>query len=252
MARKRIRDAAGLARVVKGWGEARPTPRRPQRAQAGAQAATNRRVYTEMSKYLNKLPTDIEALDCIWLEDNTQQGLEAGQYKVNFQDFFTPALEVLAYAAYGGLYRSDVAPQGPLAIGAGWTTVEFDASTVATPRGMTVDVANNTFAITLAGVYSLNFSIGLEHDESQQGREFNWRVWDTVDADQLFVRTIGTGRNQAVTTYAKHIQFELAEADVGHPLRIDVGGGSDYVIVEWQDAEISVSGVGEYRGTLGA
>ena len=244
MARRRIRTPQELARVHQGWmgnGEG-VSPR------AAPRAATQRRVYTMMSKYQDATSFDLDAH--LWIEDSTMTGQEAGQYRVTVGDFYQPLVNTFTYAAYGGLSMS--APQTGFwnDIGATYQTIDvFDAQPVTTQRGIVSDVANNTFAIEVAGVYWYSLNLTFEHDNSNQGRLTYVRFWDTTDDQPLGPSlVVSTGRNAEATSAALSGLFEQLPEDNNHPMRIEIGGGDSYTAVSFDNAEFSIMGAGEYRG----
>ncbi len=164
-------------------------------------------------------------------------------------------LSIFAYAAYSqfGL----ITPVSEADITAAFQDVDwYDAETV-TPRGIATNLANGTFAFALEGVYALSFVLSVDHDEVNNGREFQVRLFDqTLGAPVGSLASIvGTARNQGVTTFSATILVEVTPANAGDIFVMQIGGASGtpagtYIDVEYNTTTLALWNVGEFRGVL--
>ncbi len=106
------------------------------------------------------------------------------------------------------------------------STVPSNASEA---KGVTLDVVNGTIAPGSAGIWRVDFSFSMEHDESNQGRTLELRFFNVDTATPSEVVSIAIGRNQPGTSYSVAIFAELAVADIDDAyrleLKMEVGSG---------------------------
>lgn len=161
----------------------------------------------------------------------------------------TAVLENFVYVAYGGMNLGT--PIAGSDIGAAWQTIDFQVVTPATPKNVTIDVVADTFSFALEGIYAFSLSLSFEHNEAQQGRTTQLRIYNVTKAvEQAPPFVIGTGRNTTVTAYSVVTLAEILASEVGDLLRIEIGNGDTYSAVTWDSAALSVFSVGEFKGSL--
>lgn len=107
-----------------------------------------------------------------------------------------------------------------------WVPVtQYDATVPATAseaKGVTLDPVNGTIAPGSAGIWRVDFSFSLEHDESNSGRSMELRFFNTDSGIGSDVITIAIGRNQPGTSYSVAAFAELAVGDIGDPYRLEL------------------------------
>ncbi len=159
------------------------------------------------------------------------------------------ALRAFSFAAYGGLVISQQRPFPDL--GAGWEPITaYDASLIEPPKGIFVDQANGTLAVENPGVYLLTATVIFDHNETQQGRLTNLRLFDPFNAETGASFRVPTGRNTVATQISLAAPINFDENAVGNVFRLELGGGDTYTTVEMNSVLFGLSGVGEYRGSI--
>ena len=187
--------------------------------------------------------------------DNTPAG-QRGQ-QTDIIDSFTleaDAIAVFSFAAYGGLSYSGA----PLSIGnfgAGWDDIAdpiTNTLTIANPRGVTPNLLNGTLTVDFEGVYLLTVSGSFSHNESQSGRITNLRLFNTATQTGGHGLQIGIGRNVGATNFSVVSLVEFPASSIGQPFVLQIGGGDVITDNEMNAYSYNLTGVGEFRGELGA
>jgi hypothetical protein len=169
----------------------------------------------------------------------TEDGLE-------YFDLKTAILAVFNFAAYGGLSLS--APASGASVGVAWSTVEFDSLSVATPRGISANVGNNTLNVENDGVYRMTISLSFTHNEVNAGREFQVRLFDVTDSVAVGNPFRGyTGRNSPGSNFNVSSLAEITDANKGHDYRVEISSADSYTIDEWDMSEWCFNAVSEWR-----
>ena len=152
-------------------------------------------------------------------------------------------------AGYGGITLSQPDATFP-DLGAGWVELVADQLSIDPPRAITPDLAQNSLAFDVKGVWSISFGFTIDHDSSNGGRTINLRFFDKTDNDARGSLPIGIGRNVEVTSQFLTVFLDIAEDDIGHPFSIEVGGG-DTVVIDSLDTFIyNAQYVSEFQGEL--
>lgn len=178
----------------------------------------------------------------------TQNEADIAQNAADIATLRVLAFDNLVAAIYGNMFLDGTAVGAD--IGVGWTALDgFDTFGV-TPRGVSLNL-NGTFSFNQAGVYRLSLGLVFEHDDINQGRRTNLRIWDVTNGAMVGTETsIGTGRNVQVTQYSGNSLLEVSQAGVGDVFRFEIGGGDAYSSVVWLTQNLSINGVGEWRGPV--
>ncbi len=152
----------------------------------------------------------------------------------------------VSVAIYGAMRTSTVS--GTYNLGAGWTKyTDFDQQNV-TPKGTTFDTATDTFQINANGIYMFYLGFTFDHNESNQGRSFQFRLFNEADSTALGSPVdIGVGRNTPVTNFAFQFMFEIADANEDDAIRIELGNGSS-INGTFSEFEVGVYSIGELQG----
>jgi len=154
--------------------------------------------------------------------------------------------DTLVFAAYGGIRL--VTPTALPDIGAGWTTLLFDTAALTVPKNVVQDFANNGLSFNSVGVYSVNVSFTLTHDENNASREIEARIYNVTSAIAGITTVIGISRNQPATNYAVQSLFEIPADHVGDLFVVEVGNGDTLLTVQEINASFTVNAVSEYTG----
>lgn len=146
------------------------------------------------------------------------------------------------FAAYGGMSVS--AQISFFDLGATWQKLNIFDQETATTRGITFDLANDTFSVDNSGVYMVNISAVFEHNELNAGRTTYIR---------LFNETSSTGRSGILVATALNVGGTLInisniveiEADaVGDIFSIEIGNGDTYSSVIWNMLNLNINNIG--------
>jgi len=132
----------------------------------------------------------------------------------------------LVPAGYGGM---KLGTPVSFDIVAAFTTVPFDINFPVASRGMTFDLANETFTFTKKGVWQVMFNFALEgHNSDNGGRNFGMRLWNVTNgAPASDVIQQGIGRNETYSLVGITFLTEISQAvvDAGDAFRFEIGGG---------------------------
>ncbi len=166
-----------------------------------------------------------------------------------FQDLVDFVRDHVSVAIYGAMSTS--VTSGIYALGAGWTQyTDFDTVNV-TPKGTTFNTTTDSFQINANGIYIFYFGFSFDHDESNQGRTFDLRLFNNTDSVAVGQPiTIGVGRNTPATNFSFSTMFETTEAIEDDDLIVQLGNGSS-ITGTFDDFEVGVYSVGELQGTAG-
>ncbi len=133
-------------------------------------------------------------------------------------------LDDLVFAGYGGILLTTPTPRSN--IGAAFETLLADTPMLSSPRDVVQDVGNNGLQFTATGIWRLNVSFGIEHNESNQGRTFNVRMYNVADDAVLASAIIGVGRNTAATSWASSLLVEIPVSGLNDLIQIQIGDAS--------------------------
>jgi hypothetical protein len=150
-------------------------------------------------------------------------------------------------SGYGGIRQAS--PVSIPDIGAGWTVLTADSTSVVTPRFLTQSFAANGIAFNLEGVWSVSLGFSISHNESQQSRSFSVRLFNVTEGTAGNETVVGVGRNTDTTTFSVNLLVEMATADVGDLWRVELGGTlSSITGVTENSFSFLANLVSEYRG----
>lgn len=160
-------------------------------------------------------------------------------------------LQIASFAAYGGMNLS--VPTGFPDIDSSYQSIDvFDVLSPAVPRGVVVNLApNHSFSMDVQGVYLIAVTGGFDHNEMNQGRTTNIRFFNQNTLQPIGPPIlVGTGRNASVTSIAIAAFLEIGESEKNQSIQLQIGGGDDYSLVEFNYIELAIFNVGEWREPL--
>jgi hypothetical protein len=163
-------------------------------------------------------------------------------------DAIEVVLPTLVIAGYGGM---DLATPTAISLtGGGWVTVPFDAEEPAVPKGVTVNLGNETLTVDTAGLWRVNIGFNIEgHNEvASGGRTIFMRLYDVTAGTPGTSYPIGIGRNTADTDVNLGGLFQIAIA--GNSIRLEIGGGDDVTGGTLVTANFQLNHVGELGSFL--
>ncbi len=166
-----------------------------------------------------------------------------------FQDLVDFVRDHVSVAIYGAMSTSTTS--GNYSLGAGWTQyTDFDTTNV-TPKGTTFNTTTDAFQINANGIYMFYFGFSFQHNESNQGRTFDVRLFNNADTAPVGQPiTVGVGRNTPATNFSYSTMFEVTEAIEDDDLIVQLGNG-DSITGTFDEFEVGVYSVGELQGTAG-
>lgn len=132
----------------------------------------------------------------------------------------------LVLAGYGGMYGLDVVVGA--VIPATWTTMAFFNVEAPTPaRFVTINLPNDSIAFDIEGVWALDITLNVEHDEINASRRFELRIYNLTKAVATPLDwVIGIGRNTDASEFGPSLLVNIPAANVG-----------DQYVLQWQSAD---------------
>lgn len=161
---------------------------------------------------------------------------------VAFQSLWT-RVDALAFAAYGGARQSAASVAGT--IDGTWRAFDMDELTL-TPRGVAFTPTGGMQAAA-QGVWSVNISFSVEHDEANSGRVIEVRISSALGGATAPM-LVGVGRNVGVTTTAISTLWEITAEDVGETVLVEYRSDDAFSGVAYLRQSLSIANVGEWRG----
>ena len=150
-------------------------------------------------------------------------------------------------ANYGGISLN--APVALGSITAAWTVLPADAAMIGSPRGVTQETGSNALRLDVPGIWKMDISFSIEHNELNAGRTFQTRAFSPSSGVGSSAVVIGVGRNTGATSFAFSTLFEVTAAEAGNQVQIQVGQASvDLTAVTLNAFSFSASLVSEFRG----
>lgn len=131
-----------------------------------------------------------------------------------------------------------VTPIAGADIGAGWVDVPFDAIETPGVGGVEFDLAQNAFRVTDPGDYQINLYANLSHNETNNSRETNVRLWDLTGGVEIGSVPIPIARNQPGSAINVNLLKPIAVA--GDWIRWEIGGGDALTSVFWNSNNTSI------------
>ncbi len=151
----------------------------------------------------------------------------------------------VSVAIYGAMNTAGTS--GTYNLGAGWTKyTDFNNKNV-TDKGTTFDTTNDSFQINANGIYKLYFGFTFNHNESNQGRTFDVRLFNNADSNTIGQVTVGVGRNTPTTNYSYSFMFDVADANEDDDIIVELGNGST-ITGTFDQFEVGVYSIGELQG----
>ncbi len=143
----------------------------------------------------------------------------------------------LVPAAYGGMTLASPPVAGSIPTVGFAAITQYDTVDI-TGRGCTFNATNGTVSINtnVTGVWQFSFEFALSHDESNQGRDFEFRFFNVTDGTQEGNAIyIPVGRNQPGTTWGITFLANILSADAGKEFRGELGNASAAIsLVEFE------------------
>ncbi len=132
----------------------------------------------------------------------------------------------LVVAGYSGMRLTTAVPSFTIP-STGWAELPYDTLSFSDQRGIISQPLTNDFVVTQAGKWLFNLTFNLEgHNSSNQGQNFQLRLYDENDNVGFGGLTIGVGRNTEDTLVSISSIFDILEEDEGHTFHVEVGQGS--------------------------
>jgi hypothetical protein len=158
------------------------------------------------------------------------------------------AQSVFAFSAYGSMWMAS--PTAFADISAAYQTITtFDSST-ATPSGVTLDTATDTFTVTNEGEYCVSITISLSHNSDVLARSTTVRLYNVTDAAVGRSMTLHTPPNVTGTTCSVTLSIPFDSAIITDTYRLEIGGNSSYTSVNIEVLNLAIWNVGTYVGTI--
>ncbi len=162
------------------------------------------------------------------------------------QDLVDFVRDHVSVAIYGAM--STQTTSGTYNLGAGFTQyTDFDTVNV-TPKGTTFNTTTDSFQVNANGIYMFYFGFVFDHNESNQGRTFQIRLFNSTDStvvgDPI---TIGVGRNTPATNFSYQTMFDIQDANEDDEFIVQIGGGSS-ISGTFDEFEVGVYSVSEIQG----
>jgi len=148
-------------------------------------------------------------------------------------------------AGYGGARQiADVAFDVPAS--PSYITMVIDTLRPVKQLGFSVDLVNETFSFTEAGVWSTVISFNLEGiAELNQSRTFRARIYNVTDAVEVNYASVPVSRNQGDVFFSATLIADITDADINKILRIEMGGADAISNGTLINASIAVNRVSE-------
>ena len=146
------------------------------------------------------------------------------------------------YVGYGGV--TSATPTALLNIGIGWRPLEADAVVLSQPVNLEQVVAQNAIRPMVAGIWMVNITFSISHNELNASRETGVRVYDIDAATGSDAFIVGVGRNTDATTFGFSQLFEIATP--GESFRVEVGGGDPLTSVVLNSFTLSANLISAY------
>lgn len=156
-------------------------------------------------------------------------------------------IENFTVPGYGGLGLISAAPGDPL--GAGWDRLtEFDRVTFAQPDAVIQDLVTSSLTLEETGVWVATLFINMAHNESNSGRETNYRLVNaTTGVPIINPVLVPIARNQPGTVISVSFLFDADESIAGIPIAIELGGGDSITSIVYDGLEFSFHHVSAYK-----
>ncbi len=128
-----------------------------------------------------------------------------------------------------------VNPTAGADLGAGYNHLTLFDSELLPAKNVTIDLVNDQFSFDKAGLWELSWQLFFNHNSSNSGRRTNLRLWDVTDNSQIAGDVpLGIGRNVEDSDTSSSFRFQLDASDVGHPIRLELGGGDVVTSVTYE------------------
>lgn len=159
------------------------------------------------------------------------------------------AVQVFSFAAYGGL-KASLSPAPFPDIGLAYQTLNIlDADTVAVPRGIITNLANNSVTFENPGVFSLAITIGMLHTKDNLDRIIYLRAYDIDAALQIGSETIvSIGAQARATNFSVVLLLDILPERALEEIVLQIGGGDIVTNVAFENISFNLWGVGEWKG----
>lgn len=155
-------------------------------------------------------------------------------------------LKLFVAIGYGGILGGANTAGGDL--GAGFTIINgFLADMVTDPVDVTQDFPNNHLHIERRGVWQFNIHVTWGHNEVNNSRETNLRIWNNTAGSEVVRFVIGTGRNVGFSSITISTLIDIAEATIDNELELQLGGGDAYTGTVWETLLFSANHVSEIQ-----
>jgi hypothetical protein len=158
------------------------------------------------------------------------------------------SLAAFVSAGYGGVVQS--VSVGISDMGAGYQTLPADTVALTTPENVVQDVSGNGLRFSEAGIWHIDVSFSVSHDELNAGRAFEARLYNATDVVAAEGVPIGVGRNQGVTNFSTGLIVEITPEAINDLFTMQIGGGDTFSSVTLEGYRFSTHHVSEYQGEI--
>ena len=159
------------------------------------------------------------------------------------------ALNTFALAGYGGILSNGTVAMPDL--DSGWVLFDaWNAASMASPRYVTQDFANNGLRFERIGVFSMNIKLSIAHNSSNGGRILYLRFNNgTTGTPATNTFAFGVGRNvEATNLIIPGALFDIPSNVVGDLVQLEIGGGDSFSSVDSIGASFEAFSVSEAKG----
>ena len=158
--------------------------------------------------------------------DNSVGAITPALLRNMFNDFLDTTAPVIGavIAGYGGI-KINVSRAGTIPTGGTWAPItNYNAAAPAVSINATTNLTNGTVTIGRTGTYVIVINVSVDFDESNNGRVFFARIFDTSSGGQLGESVeIAVGRNSAGVLINFVLPADVTPSMVGHPIRVELG-----------------------------
>jgi hypothetical protein len=151
---------------------------------------------------------------------------------------------------YGGLYLST--PAAMLDLGATWQKITvFDAVLFSPPDAVIQNLANESLAITEAGVWVISINFNMQYSSSGVKRETYFRIYNETDGTpigSIFQMAIASGSEGA--SFSVSLPIQLSDAQENKEVILQIGNGSTITGIQANNLSFALHHVSAYAGEI--
>lgn len=176
----------------------------------GSEVVENGRLKPPFQQFIDSLVDQVNANE-----------VALAKLREDFDLFVLIADTLYAVAAYGGI--SNTGSEAIPDISTGFQTLPYNTVSVADPRLVIQDLANNGLIVEREGIWLMSIAFALEFLDINSGRHFDVRLFDATEGVVVATSNIFVGRNQAGSNYAVSLLVTISEEAAGHLITVQIG-----------------------------